>query len=75
MKTKKMSDNTLHIYGKIDKEAGGSVSTGTPCWGSTGTRLRSVQETIAGIGFETQTPLGFNIKYDSSANETQLALI
>lgn len=74
VKTKKMSDNTLHIYGRIDKEAGGSVSTGTPLLGITGDPFGiGAGKTIAGIGFETQTPLGFNIKYDSSANETQLA--
>lgn len=74
LKSKKMPDNTLHIYGKIDKEAGESVSTGTPLLGITGDPFGiGAGKTIAGIGFETQTPLGFNIKYDSSANETQLA--
>lgn len=74
VKSKKMPDNTLHIYGKINKEAGGSVSTGTPLLRITGDPFGiGVGKTIAGIGFETQTPLGFNIKYDSSANETQLA--
>lgn len=74
VKSKKMPDNTLHIYGKIDKVAGGSVGTGTPLLGITGDPFEiGAGKTIAGIGFETQTPLGFNIKYDSSANETQLA--
>lgn len=74
VKSKKMPDNTLHIYGKIDKAAGGSVGTGTPLLGITGDPFGiGAEKTIAGIGFETQTPLGFNIKYDSSANETRLA--
>lgn len=74
VKSKKMPDNTLHIYGKIDKEAGGSVGTGTPLLGIPGDPFGiGAGKTIAGIGFETQTPLGFNIRYDSSANETQLA--
>ena len=74
VKTKKMSDNTLHIYGRIDKEAGGSVSTGTPLLGIHGDPFGiGAGNLVIGSGFETQYPIAFQIRYDSNANETHLA--
>ena len=73
VKTKKMSDNTLHIYGLFSTEEGVSVSAGTPLLGIPGDPFEiGAGNTIAGIGLEDHLPHAFAIKYDSSANETQL---
>jgi len=74
VKSKKMPDNTLHTYGQINKAAGVTVSPGTPLLGITGDPFGiGAGKFIWGIGFETAAPTGFSIKYDSSANQTQLA--
>ena len=74
VKTKKMSDNTLHIYGRIDKEAGVTVSPATPLLGITGDPFGiGAGKFILGIGFNTEDPTRFSINYDSGANQTQLA--
>jgi hypothetical protein len=74
VKTKKMPDNTLHTYGKITKGEGVIVSTGTPLlWIHEDPFGIGAGKFITGSGFESQYPLAFQIRYDSSAHETQLA--
>lgn len=73
VKSKKMPDNTLHTYGRIDKAAGVIVSPGTPLLGITGDPFGIGDgKFIWGIGFETAAPSGFSIKYNATANQTQL---
>ena len=73
VKTKKMSDNTLHIYGTINKLAGEIVSTGTPLLGIPGDPFEiGAGNLVVGSGFESQYPIAFQIRYDPNANETHL---
>ena len=73
LKTKKMADNTLHIYGFFNTEEGVSVSAGTPLLGIHGDPFGiGAGKVIAGIGLEDHLHRTFAIKFDSSANETQL---
>lgn len=74
IKVKKMPDNTLHIWGRMGKAAGVTISPGIPLLGITGDPFGiGAGNRIYGIGFETVAPLGFSIKYNSGANQTQLA--
>lgn len=74
VKTKKMSDNTLHIYGTINKEEGEIVSVGTPLLGIHGDPFGiGAGNLVVGSGFETQYPIAFQLRYDPNANETHLA--
>lgn len=73
VKAKKMSDNTLHIYGSFNTEEGVSVSAGTPLLGIHGDPFGiGAGNVIMGIGLEDHLLRPFIIKFDSSANETQL---
>lgn len=74
VKSKKMPDNTLHIYGRIDKAAGVTIPPGAPLLGITGDPFGiGAEKYILGIGFDDVTPTVFYIQYDSEANRTQLA--
>ena len=73
VKSKKMPDNTLHIYGQIDKEEGESISLGTPVLGITGDPFGlGAGKSVWAIGFEDVVPTVFSIAYDSGADQTQL---
>jgi len=73
VKSKKMPDNTLHIYGMIIKAGGESISLGTPLLGVTGDPFGlGVGKSVWGIGFEGVVPATFSIAYNSGADQTLL---
>ena len=73
VKTKKMQDNTLHIYGVIDKASGTTVSPGAPLLGIPGDPFGlGANKSVRGIGFEDAVPTAYIILYNSGADQTQL---